>query len=190
MVLFACCWAIALAIGIGYLVRYKNTPGPAATSIQHWPAEAPPLASDGYTLALFLHPQCPCSRATVASLARLLPQAGPSLHVYAFAVLPPGTSADWSDTSLIASARAIPGVEVIIDTDARLARRFGALTSGQTALYDPHGNVRFSGGITDGRGHEGDNPGSQAIKHLLLHPTDKVMETPVFGCALLNPVTP
>ena len=43
----------------------------------------------------------------------------------------------------------------------------GATTSGHVLLYDAGGVLRFAGGITDGRGHEGDNAGLDAALALL-----------------------
>ena len=42
-----------------------------------------------------------------------------------------------------------------------------AITSGQTLLYDTKGHLVFSGGITGGRGHEGDNTGRESIEKYL-----------------------
>ena len=67
------------------------------------------------------------------------------------------------------------------------------MTSGQTALYDPAGNLLFQGGITETRGHAGDNTGCEAIESLVLHqnmtttPSTGPGETAVFGCSLFDP---
>ena len=53
------------------------------------------------------------------------------------------------------------------DDDGAEARRFGAETSGQTLLYDEHGALLFSGGITGARGHAGDNAGRASLVALL-----------------------
>jgi hypothetical protein len=84
------------------------------------------------------------------------------------------------------SAEAIPGVTVRADQDGNEARCFQAKTSGHVALYDVHGKLLFSGGITSSRGHSGDNAGRSAIMKLLKHEM-AVGETPVFGCSLLSP---
>jgi hypothetical protein len=100
--------------------------------------------------------------------------------------LDPGEKSEegWADSGLIASAAAIPGVAVIPDPDGRTAREFGAVTSGQAMLYDPDGRLLFSGGMTSGRGHEGDNFGAQAILAHLLGNSNGIETAPVFGCAL------
>ena len=49
------------------------------------------------------------------------------------------------------------GYDVLEDLEACLATEFGALTSGHALLYSTDGSLRFSGGLTDSRGHEGDS---------------------------------
>jgi hypothetical protein len=80
-------------------------------------------------------------------------------------------------------------VQVIEDPVGHFAQEFHALTSGQTALYDPAGNCLFSGGITDGRGHEGPSRGAQEIASLIAGHKSNISETPVFGCSLLGGCT-
>jgi hypothetical protein len=75
-------------------------------------------------------------------------------------------------------------VEVSIDNEAKDASIFGATTSGQVMVYDASGAIRFSGGITDGRGHEGDNAGLSAILGLVRDGKAAVSTTPVYGCSL------
>ncbi len=89
---------------------------------------------------------------------------------------------------LRATARAIPGVSVV--EDEREARLFGAVTSGQVVLYDAVGVLRFRGGITPSRGHEGTTAGGETVRRFVatgeqeasLHTT----ATEVFGCALFD----
>jgi len=98
---------------------------------------------------------------------------------------PEQAGADWTRGELIARAQAIPGVNVFHDPGGREMRRFGAETSGQTMLYDAGGTLRFRGGITASRGHEGDNPGRSAIVASLGEGTVQRATTPVFGCSLV-----
>jgi len=78
-------------------------------------------------------------------------------------------------------------VIVRADQEGNEARCFQVTTSGHVVLYDVHGKLLFSGGITVSRGHSGDNDGRSAIMKLLNHEMVAVPETPVFGCSLLNP---
>jgi hypothetical protein len=90
----------------------------------------------------------------------------------------------WVQSDLWVTASSIPGVHVLRDVDGADARRFGAWTSGQTLLYDAQGRLRFSGGITDARGHEGDNAGRASLESILFHGETPAARTSVFGCGL------
>jgi hypothetical protein len=191
LTLLAAVWIAGMAYGFRVLARYEFTSGPSVSDAgQFWPAAAPPLASTAPTLVLFLHPECPCSQATVSSLSHILAHANGPLLTYIFAVLPDGAPAAWAHTLLLEQAAQLPGVQVIPDPHARLAHQFGAFTSGHMALYDHLGHCLFAGGITPERGHEGDNPGTEAIEDILLDRIPKISKTPVFGCALYSPNSP
>ncbi len=75
-------------------------------------------------------------------------------------------------------------MRVIRDDGALMAAAFGAETSGQVFLYDAQGSLRFSGGITESRGHVGDNAGRAAVEQLLQGKAPVKTRTPVFGCSL------
>ena len=81
----------------------------------------------------------------------------------------------------------IPGVSTFVDHDGSEASRFQAYTSGQVALYDNNGQLRFRGGITQARGHVGDNAGRSAIEAIINTGTTEIDHTVVFGCPLFNP---
>jgi hypothetical protein len=81
----------------------------------------------------------------------------------------------------------IPGVTSIVDRDGTQASLFGAETSGQVVLYDSHGELKFRGGITQSRGHVGDNAGRSAIEAIVNTGETQLDHTVVFGCPLFNP---
>lgn len=97
---------------------------------------------------------------------------------------PAGSSTNWEKTDLWQSAASIPNVNVVVDDEGVESHRFNSLTSGQTALYDVHGDLLFSGGITASRGHSGDNAGRNAIVTLLNDGQGERTQTSVFGCPL------
>jgi hypothetical protein len=74
-------------------------------------------------------------------------------------------------------------VTVVSDDGGQDADRFGAVVSGQTFLYNAGGRLLFAGGITLGRGHEGDNPGRAAIIEWVTS-GHGARRAPVFGCTL------
>lgn len=186
-VLFGACvlWALTATAGLIRLWAYAETPGPAATASNRWPA-ASHLAHDRQrpTLVVFAHPQCACSRATVAELSRLMAHVQNRATVYVVVYRPSTAPQTWERTDLWRSAAAIPGVRVLSDDDGAEAARFGASVSGQTLLYGSDGRLLFGGGITYARGHEGDNAGLGAVESLLLNGRADTDRTPVFGCAI------
>jgi len=178
-------WLSLVGTGISFLWNYGSTPGLAATAPVRWPAgsrieRAPDLA----TLVMLVHPHCPCTRASIGELSRLMTQAQGRVKAYVLFVKPPNFSDEWVQTDLLASAAAIPGVRVVRDDEGVEAARFHAATSGQTMLYDAEGKLLFSGGITSARGHAGDNAGRAAIVSLLTTDDVAQKETAVFGCPL------
>ena len=183
-------WVALVGLGFWWLVRYEIEPG-AGSSLARWPAGTE-LALDGArpTLLVFVHPRCPCSRATIAELDRLVTGVRERARVEVLVYDDPALGPDWAESDLTRSARHIVGASVARDPHGALARRFDALTSGQALLFAPDGRLLFRGGITDARGHEGDNPGSQAVLALLDDPSRAPLETPVFGCSLVDPTPP
>jgi len=92
----------------------------------------------------------------------------------------------WEKTDLWTSATMIPGVKVGVDDGGSEARRFRSHTSGQILLYSVNGQLLFSGGITAGRAHFGDNAGLSAVVSLLIQGNSQTKETSVFGCPLFE----
>lgn len=179
-------WVPAVTLGLSTLLRYSNTPGRLATPPGEWPHGA--TKSTGQpSLVLFLHPQCPCSRATIAELAQIMARCRGKVAAYAYFYAPRSESSSWTRSDLWADAASIPGVHAVDDPDGIEARRFGASTSGQTLLYDSSGRLAFNGGITAARGHMGPNDGQDAVVALLENRTPQHHITPVFGCSLLGP---
>ncbi len=178
-------WLAALAAGAGWMAWYTRLPGLADGAPAKWPREAS-VARDRsrFTMLLFVHPQCPCSRATLAELERFVSRAGGSCAVHVLFVQPAGAPADWDRGALWDQARTISGVAVEVDKDGAEAARFAARTSGWTLLYGPQGDLLFQGGITPARGHEGESAGQDALKSLVAHRTSLQARSPVFGCAL------
>jgi hypothetical protein len=73
-----------------------------------------------------------------------------------------------------------------VDIDGIAAKRFGAATSGHVIVYDPSGSLVFEGGITAGRGHQGDNTGQIAIIDIVEGRIPTVNHMPVFGCEIFE----
>ena len=158
-----CVWALVLVGALGALWKYKLTPGAAATVVERWPAgSALTHSTKGPTLIMFAHPRCPCTRASLAELRSVMSSfAGKLTAEVVF--FDAGSGAGFSPTDTTDAARTISGVVVTSDPGGREAHRFGATTSGHVVLYDAGGLLRFSGGITPARGHQGDSPGKRRL---------------------------
>jgi len=186
-ILLGLSWAAGVVVAFGFALMYEATPGEPAAPPATWPHAAPfRLASAGDTLLLFVHPHCPCSRATIGELDRLVAVSGATLHCHVFFYADPALGPGWERTDLWNAAARIPGVEVSADPLAGIARSFGVRTSGQALLYAPDGTLRFAGGITSGRGHAGDNAGADAIARSVRDDLLEVTRTPTFGCPLIE----
>ena len=183
------CTILWLAIAVGgvfHLTRYENTP---AAEHVYYPLIFPPESrierdADRVTLLFFAHPKCPCTRASIRELSRLMTLVNGDLQAYVIFSKPADESEEWTATDLRANAEAIPNVRVLIDENEQETNIFNAQTSGLTLLYDRDGRLRFDGGITASRGHEGDNAGSRTIFEIITKDAVKTGETAVYGCPL------
>ncbi|MCC7085399.1 MAG: hypothetical protein IT427_10370 [Pirellulales bacterium] len=180
-------WSAAVLTGVVVLWRYANTPARAIEPPAHWPANSQmTLNPDGPTLLLFVHPKCPCTRASIAELARIRAKAVERFTGYAVVFEPPDADSSWQQTDLVHRAEEIPGVHLVFDPDGKLAQTFHVITSGHALLYDSAGELLFSGGITLSRGHEGENVGKSAIVSLLTGGQASVERAAVFGCPIVE----
>jgi hypothetical protein len=179
-------WALGSSLGLAAITRYSLAPGEAADPPETWPADLP-LRTDVErpTLVMTIHPLCPCSRASLAELAKLMAHVGERVAAHVVFVVPPGADGVWTGSDLWDRAAAIPGVVRVRDSGS-IAARLRSATSGQTLLYGRDGKLLFSGGITAARGHAGDNAGSEAIAALLLRGEGAGDRTMVFGCPLFD----
>lgn len=180
----AAVWLIATVAGLGRLVVYSQTPGVTGAVPVVWPGgDALSRRPGTPTLVLALHPACPCSRATIGQIDRLLADHPGAFDVVAllahYDALPEG-----DDIIGPALARR-PAIRRIDDRDAAIARRFGALTSGHAILYDETGRLRFSGGLTRARGEGGESVPLTWLRAWAAGTRPASAATfSVFGCAL------
>lgn len=183
-------WIVIVILGLGMLARHEFTPAPLARAAEVWPIQMPfALDSSRSSLLIFMHPNCPCSQASMVEFARLITRVGTnvSAHVIVYSWLnEPGDSRQsgaWKAASIL------PGVMLHEDENGSLARQFNVTTSGHVLLYDRAGGLLFSGGITGSRGHSGDNAGLAAIINLIESGSTEaqpIATTDVFGCAILS----
>jgi hypothetical protein len=180
-------WLLGVGFGLSRLQDYDSAVSPPAEPPDDWPAPEVIQRSPGrYTVLVFLHPHCPCSRATVGEYEQIVARCAGRADFFALFCSPEGPSSGWERGDNWSAAAAIPTVHVLSDAGGRLARRFGAHTSGQVLVYEPDGRLAFSGGITQSRGHRGDNAGRSAVLSILTGSRPATTEAPVFGCPLIE----
>lgn len=138
------------------------------------PIAAPDRPPSGkWTLTVFVHPHCPCSRAGFADLPRLAADGPTPLAVEVVFVRPPGVPDGW-ERGRNWDAAGRPGVTRRTG-DGGEARRAGAVGSGHVLLADPAGRVVFRGGLRP----------SAVRAWLAGDPAPATV--PVVGCRLLDP---
>jgi hypothetical protein len=178
---------VAVLAGFGIVVEFDLTPGEGGTAPEQRPAGTlPAQASNKPTLMLFAHPRCPCTKATLGELNRILTACPGLADVRVYFRTPENPSAEWTGTTLWKDAAALPGTTVIGDTGGALAHQFDVKTSGHVLLYSTEGRLLFSGGITAARGEEGDNPGRNAVVAQLKGIPACTAEFQVYGCPLFE----
>jgi hypothetical protein len=182
-----CFWLLGGAWGFTTLWRYESTPGAQTSAGERWPSGSRlDRKPDRFTLVLAVHPQCPCTRATIDSLAHVMERLRGRMAAYVLVYKPADAPAGWEKTDIWRGAAAIPGVTVLADVDGMESELFQAQTSGLANLYDSGGSLVFTGGLTAARGRSGISTGQQQLISRVMSggggAVAKVVK--VFGCAL------
>src|SRR5438477_10574177 len=102
VVLVAAGWLVAVTGGLRLLWGYSTAPGMSASAPVDWPRDTL-LARDPNldTLVMFVHPMCPCSRASAAELSRLIARCDGKIAVKVIAVQPKSAPEDWESSELL-----------------------------------------------------------------------------------------
>lgn len=183
-----CIWLGTLGVGIGVIEHLANRPGPVGPEPAAREQVPRPLAR------MYVHPRCPCSRASLLELAALMSSPGVEADVEIHVYSPADAPDDWVQGRALRIAEQIPRARVLIDPEAARAHADGALTSGHLVVRTAAGSVAFSGGITRSRGQQGPSPAHDRVLHLLRaqrDPDDTLTlarvapaTSPVFGCQI------
>lgn len=180
-------WSVVVAAGVYWIAAYANQASAAGSPPLEWPRHgAIKLGTSEPTLLMFVHPHCPCSRASIGELAELMAHCQGRVNAAVLFVKPQGSGPDWASTDLWGEAARIPGVRVMIDDKGATAQLFQVATSGDTVLYSAEGHLLFHGGVTTERGHYGDSPGGDALEALIYGKQASLTNTPVYGCGLFE----
>lgn len=178
-------WLMFLALGLAMMAGFAYSPGAIRDAGPVWPGGmtfAP--AGDRPTLVAALHPRCTCSVATVRELSRLFSAAEVQPQIEILLYRPNRAAEGWDRTAFDEELRRIPRVTVRGDVEGKQARAFGMLTSGDVALFTSDGHLRFRGGVTSARGHEGESEGGRRLQRALAESHSAPGAIPVFGCPL------
>ena len=178
-------WSVLVVCGFAALGWHEFEPGANGSVPLTWPSGSTlNRPTDRPTILLFAHPMCPCTRASLRELTQIISNIrNPADFCVVFA-RPEGTDSGWSHGLSWNVAAGIPGVRVVEDFACAEVRRFSVVTSGHVLAFDARGSLRFSGGITGSRGHDGDNYGRAAVIHFIEHGGTGCISSPVFGCLL------
>jgi hypothetical protein len=181
-------WSAAVIAGIQRIWSYESTPGEQSSVPAVWPGSSLiSIDQQRATLMMFVHPLCVCTRASLIELREALDTTDRPPAVWIVLLSPQGIVSDWNESIANIAAR-IPEARIVSDVEGSAADQFGASTSGHVVFYDRGGRLVFSGGITGGRGHVGNNDGRRGVVAAMRDGSDHAHEHPIFGCGLDDPV--
>lgn len=182
---FLCFWFLTIFTAFASLISYSDRPGSSGSPESTWPENSKiSLEKEKSTIVIALHAGCPCSKATLSEYEKVSSRVNDSVTTYALLFVPRNHVELWESNPFKERLERIPGVNIIQDTDGELAHAFGIETSGHVLLYAPDGNLKFSGGITDGRAHEGTSYSETYLENLIDQKENKRRDFHVFGCHL------
>jgi len=186
-------WGTAVAFGFSLLLVHESTPGMANPLPAHWPTDiAVQRCPDRPLLLVFIHPQCPCTMATLSELERLLAEIEMPVQMTLILNCPVDQEIAWKKTAIWRRCESISKGSILVDFEGTMATKLRISTSGHCALYSAAGKLLFQGGITASRGHEGESTGRVAIREHLsftgrdIEKMQRITQTPVFGCELIR----
>lgn len=181
-------WLGLLAGGNAMLASYAHSPGEIAAPETASPnVEALRLTESMDPLAvrvsIFVHPDCPCTAASLDELAEAVRGAGAYVALVASG---PQAQAGRPALMRLEQRAQAEGWTLTLDYTGQHAKQHGARTSGHTVVYTPNHKLAFHGGVTASRGHRGPNPGIRAVHDLVRGQPTPTESHPVFGCPIFN----
>lgn len=179
--------ASIILVGFASIWSHELPPGARNAPPVVWPKESRlPGESGKIRVVLFAHPRCPCTRASLSELERIMAHNSESAAVCVVFYRPSSQDGSWTKSDTCRLASQMNGVQVYFDQDGAETQRFRAETSGMTVVYGGDGALLFAGGITPSRGHAGDNTGADALLLAVSGQTPAVPDACVFGCRIFS----
>jgi hypothetical protein len=183
----AAIWLTGIAYGVVALYNFESTPGVSGLTPASWPAMSTIIPRPGHsTLVMMVHPQCSCTSASLSELGAIVSRARGEVDAIVLFIQSAGLNGVSEKGATWSQAQQIPGVSIVLDPRGSESARFRALTSGYAVLYNPGGHLLFAGGITESRGHAGDNMGREFILASLTGKSTSLHKHAVFGCPLTD----
>jgi len=182
-------WGAGIITALYSLQHYNSLPAGTVFCKVHESRLYHPTSSPSPSLVMYVHPFCPCTRASFQELTKIVDRAradGKEPAVKIVVVVAPGMPEGWRDGPNVRAAHQFQGAEVYYDLDAHLAHAQSVTTSGHVVMFDSPARLGFRGGITRSRGHAGDNDGTRAITDILNGRKPEVSAMPVYGCPLFD----
>jgi hypothetical protein len=165
------------------LAKHQFRPGTVSTFKQDWPqASRLHPSPDSLTIVVFAHPECPCLSATLTETERLQTLLREPCRL--FVVFADDPAFDLLRSRHFRRVSDWKNAVVVRDADKHEIALFGARTSGQVFIFDKDRRLLFSGGITESRAHEGDNPNLERAVAAGRSHAPNVVLTRVYGCSL------
>ncbi|HVJ68068.1 MAG TPA: hypothetical protein VM510_08805 [Caulifigura sp.] len=181
-------WVGAVVAGFAAALIHEQTPAERHTVVASWPLDTvcqPPALKP--MLVLFIHPKCPCLRASIEEIANLRKVCGVGFDLQCVFLQPDAATWHSEETANWRDAQTLAPCQMIVDCTGEEHRRFGATTSGEVFLFSAGGELQFHGGVTIGRGHSGQSAGRLAIEAIVNNSSPRLCEAPVYGCPLESP---
>jgi hypothetical protein len=182
-------WAVAIVVGSWSMLRHEFAAATPALPVHDLPPELARLVPERkpLTLVLAVHPECPCTAASLEQLERLLAQNPDRIQTIVLF---------WTDQGEFSAPAvrqsrywkrlaALPHVTLVPDSDGATAASLGAVVSGSLVAFDAEGRARFHGGLTASRGHAGSSRGLEFLQAIVEgKASPDVCSAPAFGCEL------
>jgi hypothetical protein len=180
------CWLMLLSAGTAAVLSHDYATADAGLPPAHRLAAALPIPDGHIALVMFVHPQCPCTRASIAELASLVAKIESPISAHVFFYSPASQPSSWVEAEHWKAAAAIPDIHLAHDPEGALAAQFNAVASGFSVVYDARGTLAFAGGITASRGQFGASAGGEAVLRIARGESHGLITAPAFGCSLLG----
>jgi hypothetical protein len=182
-------WACGVAALFGILLAHDKSylEAELQTSVRQIAGEIPDpsqakMLVDDWQVELYIHPDCPCTLATLRLLDQLWDElpTKPRLDIYIASYDLPNTK--WSESKNYTLAATLTSARIWEDTNADRAKQHEAQVSGTLLVRNGQGKLLFRGGISSSRSC--DDPGSSffALRYLLTS-GQSIEPTRVYGCS-------